>query len=72
VAGSFIQMCKELLDECKKRGELKTGISTQSAAHTILAICAGSYIRFNSVPENLRTIKQSKKIALDYLKLIHK
>lgn len=68
----FIQMCKDLLDECNKKNELISGIDTESAAHTILSICAGSYIRFNSVPKNLRSIKQSKKIALVYLDLIHK
>ena len=72
VAESFIKMCKDLLDECKKRNELKNGIDTEAAAHTILCICAGSYIKFNSIPENLRSIKLSKKIALEYLDLIHK
>ncbi|MDQ3021589.1 MAG: TetR/AcrR family transcriptional regulator [Bacteroidota bacterium] len=72
VAENFIKMCKDLLDECKKRNELKSGIDTESTAHTILSICAGTYIRFNSVPEKLRSIGNSKKIALDYLNLIHK
>lgn len=72
VAENFIQMCRDLLIECKKRNELKNGIDPESAAHTILCICAGSYIRFNSVPEHLKNIRQSKKIALDYLNLIHK
>lgn len=72
IAGGFIQMCKELLDECNNRNELKSGIDSESSAHTILSICAGSYIRFNSVPVKLRSISQSKKIALDYLNLIHK
>lgn len=72
VAESFIQMCVDLLDECKRRNELKSVIDTESSAHTILSICAGSYIRFNSVPGNLRNISRSKKIALDYLDLIHK
>jgi AcrR family transcriptional regulator len=72
IAEKFMYMCKTLLDECKKRNELKSGIDTVSAAHTILSISAGSYIRFNSVPENLRTISKSKKLVLDYLDLIHK
>ncbi len=72
VAESFIRMCKDLLDECNKRNELKIGIDPESAANTILCICAGSYIKFNSVPEHLRKISNSKKIALDYLNLIHK
>ncbi len=72
IAEGFIKMCKDLLDECKKKDELKSGIDTESAAQTILSICAGTYIRFNSVPEKLKNITQSKKIALDYLNLIHK
>ncbi|MBK8551199.1 MAG: TetR family transcriptional regulator [Ignavibacteria bacterium] len=72
IAENFIKMCKDLLDECNRKNELKSGIDTESAAHTILSICAGSYIRFNSVPEKLRSISQSKKIALEYLNLIHK
>jgi TetR/AcrR family transcriptional regulator, repressor of the mexAB-oprM multidrug resistance operon len=72
VAENFMSMCKDLLDECKKRNELKGGIDSESAAHTILSICAGSYIRFNSIPENLRSISRLKKTALEYLNLIHK
>ena len=72
IAEHFIRISKELLDECKKRNELKTGMDTEAAAQTILSICAGSYIRFNSLPKKLRSIQNSKKIALDYLKLIHK
>jgi AcrR family transcriptional regulator len=72
IAENFILMCKALIDECKERNELKSGIDSESAAHTILSICAGSYIRFNSVPVNLRTLNKSKKLALDYLDLIHK
>lgn len=71
IAENFIKMCKDLLDECNNRNELKNGIDSVSVAHTILTICAGSYIRFNSVPENLRSLSQSKKIVLDYLNLIH-
>lgn len=72
VAEHFIQMCKDLLDECKQKNELKYNIDTESAAQTILCICAGSYIRFNTIPKKLQSIKRSKKIALDYLNLIHK
>lgn len=72
VAEKFMETCRLLLDECRKRNQLKDGIDTESAAHTILSICAGSYIRFNSVPGKLKSISKSKKIALDYLNLIHK
>ncbi|MEO8446812.1 MAG: TetR family transcriptional regulator [bacterium] len=72
IAESFMQMCKILIEECKLKGEIKNEIDPETAAHTILCICAGSYIRFNSVQENLRKISNSKKTALDYLNLIHK
>ena len=72
VAEHFVHMCKDLLDECNKSNELKSNIDTESAAYTILNISAGSYIKFNSVPEKFRSIEHSKKLVLDYLELIHK
>lgn len=72
IGETFIYMCKDLLQQCKKNGELKDGIDPGSAAQTILFICAGSYVRFNAAPANLRSIKKSKKLALEYLSLIHK
>lgn len=68
----FMRTCKTLLQQCKKNNEIKENIDPERAAHTILSICAGSYIRFNSTPENLRSIKNLRKIAFDYLNLIHK
>lgn len=72
IAEVFLKMCKTLIADCKKKKQIKDNIDPQTAAHTILCICSGSYVRFNSVPEYLRNIKTSRKLALDYLKLIHK
>lgn len=71
IAEHFMRMCKVLLDQCKKNNELKNNVDTEAASQTILYICAGSYIRFNSLPEKLKSIRRSKKIAMDYLNLIH-
>lgn len=72
LAEHFIIVCKALLDQCKGNNELKNNIDTEAVAQTILNICAGSYIRFNSLPKKLQSIRCSKKIAIDYLNLIHK
>ena len=71
-AEKFTAHCKKFIEQCKSRGEIKDEIDPADAANTIMIICAGSYIRFNSIQSNKRAIKYSKKLALDYLYLIHK
>lgn len=71
-AEKFTLHCKKFIEQCKAKGEIKAGIDPEDAANTIMILCAGSYIRFNSIQSKKRAIKYSKKLVLDYLNLIHK
>lgn len=71
-AYKFTVHCKNLIEQCRAKGELKEGIDPEDVAITIMFLCAGSYIRFNSVHSEKKAIKYTKKLLLDYLNLIHK
>ncbi|MBK9331702.1 MAG: TetR family transcriptional regulator [Ignavibacteria bacterium] len=66
----FMLACKKLIEDCQKDGSIKKNVNSEDAAVTILFLCAGSYIRFNAVPANLRSTLYTKKLTLNYLKLI--
>lgn len=68
----FMLACKKLIEDCKRDGSIKSGVNAEDAAVTILFLCAGSYIRFNAVPSNLRSTSYSKKLTLNYINLISK
>jgi AcrR family transcriptional regulator len=72
VAATFLSMCHSLLKQMKEDDLIKEGVDIKIAAFNILALGSGSFIRYNSLPEDIRTLKTLKKYALNYFKLIFK
>jgi len=72
VAGSFVDVCHSLLKQLKKENRIRDDIDIKEAAINILTMSAGSYIRYNSLPDNVRSLKALRKNVLNYLKLIIK
>ena len=72
VAGSFVDVCHSLLKQLKKENRVRDDIDIKEAAINILTMSAGSYIRYNSLPDNVRSLKTLRKNVLNYLKLIIK
>lgn len=72
VAGTFVDTCHSLLKQLKKEDRIRDGIDVKEAAINILTMSAGSYIRYDSLPDNVKNLKTLKKNVLNYLKLITK
>ena len=72
VAGTFVDACHSLLKQMKKSNMIREGVDVKAAAFNILALCSGSYIRYNSLPENMRSLETLKKYSMNYVKLIMK
>ena len=72
VAPTFLKICRSLLMKMKDEGLIKENVDVQVAAFNILTLLSGSYIRYNSLPENKRNLKTLKKYVFNYLKLIMK
>ena len=72
VAGSFVDTCLSLLKQLKKENRIREDVDVKEAAFNILSMTSGSYIRYNSLPVNIRSLKTLKKNVLNYLKLITK
>ncbi|HMS65953.1 MAG TPA: TetR family transcriptional regulator [Ignavibacteria bacterium] len=72
IAGNFTNWCFLLLNEMKENDLVRNNIDLTSAAFSILTMCSGSYIRYNSLPENIRSLDTLKSYVLNYLKLIMK
>ncbi|MBK6539106.1 MAG: hypothetical protein IPG09_15535 [Ignavibacteria bacterium] len=56
----------------KKENLIRDEVNIRSAAFNILIMCSGSYLRYSSLPDNIRSLKTLKTNVLDYLKLIMK
>lgn len=70
VSGSFVNSCVEILTELKKEGRLKPKADIKRIAFTILSICSGSFVRYNSLPKESRNLKTLEKNVMDYVTLI--
>ena len=72
VAGSFVDICHSLLKQLKKEDRIRDDIDIKEASINILTMSAGSFIRYNSLPENVKSLKTLRRNVLNYLKLITK
>ena len=68
----FTDSCYSLLEQMKKENLIRDEVDIRSAAFNILTMCSGSYLRYCTLPENIRSLKTLKTNVLDYLKLIMK
>ncbi len=72
VAGTFVDCCSALLKQMQKDGLIRYDVNIKVAAFNILTLCSGSYIRYNSLPENMRSLKTLHSYVIKFLKLLVK
>lgn len=72
VAGSFYETCHSLLSQLKKEKALREKVNVRAAAFSILSLCSGSYLRYNTLPPDERSLSMLKSFAMNYLDLIIK
>ncbi len=72
VTGSFLETCHSLLSELKKEKALRENVNVRAAAFSILSLCSGSYLRYNTLPPDERSLSTLKSFAMNYLSLILK